>query len=401
MLAEPMLDLRPFLQTPYAHPRKQRRLLTVALLLAGGLSVLGQGGWSKSALAQEADLPFIRPNVQQPSVQQPGVQQPGMQPTAQPTLPSNGAVGAPSAASGALSNGYLLDSGDQLYLQVFGVEEYAGEFTVLADGSVRLPLVGQVPVRGVTLEQAQMAVTQAYGEYIRQPFVDLNLIATRPVQIAIAGEVNRPGAYALEAAEANQPITVSKAIQLAGGITQMANIRQVQVVRGQGVPGMVPQAADVDLWELIQSGDLGQDLVLRDGDTVVIPTATTVNAAEATRVASANFSPESITVYLVGEVETPGAIELQPNVPLNQALLAAGGFTNRAVDLVRLNPNGTVSKNEIKIDFAQSVDEQNNPVLQDNDTIVVSETGLSRFSDRADQITSPVLGILNFLRFLF
>jgi polysaccharide biosynthesis/export protein len=69
--------------------------------------------------------------------------------------------------------------------------------------------------------------------------------------------------------------------------------------------------------------------------------------------------------------------------------------------LVRLNPNGTVSKNEIKIDFAQSVDEQNNPVLQDNDTIVVSETGLSRFSDRADQITSPVLGILNFLRFLF
>jgi polysaccharide biosynthesis/export protein len=122
-------------------------------------------------------------------------------------------------------------------------------------------------------------------------------------------------------------------------------------------------------------------------------------------VASANFSPEEITVYLVGEVETPGAIKLPPNVPLNQALLAAGGFTNRAVegsvDLVRLNPNGTVSKNEIEIDFAQNVNDTNNPILQNNDTIVVSETGLSQFSDRATQIFSPALGILNLFRFLF
>lgn len=304
-----------------------------------------------------------------------------------------------------LSSGYVLDSGDRLFLEVFGVPDYTGEFKVLADGSVRLPLVGQVRMRGLTLEQAQMAVTEAYGEYIRQPFVDLNLVNTRSVQVAIAGEVNRPGAYALEATEDGKPLTVTKAIQLAGGITQLANIHQVQVVRGQGIAGVAPQAANVDLWALIQSGDLSQDVVLRDGDTVVIPTAQSLSAAEATRVASANFSPDSITVYLVGEVETPGAIELPLNVPLNQALLAAGGFTNRAVEgeveLVRLNPNGTVAKRSVDVNFAGDIDAANNPTLQDNDTIVVSETKLSEFSDRANQVFSPALGILSLLRFLF
>ncbi|MEO1393945.1 MAG: polysaccharide biosynthesis/export family protein [Cyanobacteria bacterium J06634_5] len=328
--------------------------------------------------------------------------------TGAPAIAQNPAQRSSTIKAPTLSNGYVLAYGDRLYLEVFGLPDYAGEFEVLADGSVRLPMVGQVRVQGLTLEQAQAAVTQAYGRYIRQPFVDLNLIESRPVQIAIAGEVNRPGAYAIEPDDNNNaagPMTVTKAIQLAGGITQLANIRQVQIVRGQGVPGVVPQSANIDLWELIQSGDLSQDVALRDGDTVVVPEASSVNAAEATRIASANFSPDTITVYLVGEVESPGALQLQPNIPLNQALLAAGGFTNRAVEgaveLVRLSPDGTVSKSEVEIDFGQDVNSQRNPILQDNDTIVIRETGLSEFSDRAGQVFSPALGLFRVLDFLF
>lgn len=324
------------------------------------------------------------------------------------TGPSQTSLGqvSPSAPQAApLSNSYILGTGDKLYLEVFGLPDQAGEFQVLGDGSVRLPMVGKVPVQGLSLEEAQVAVTQAYGNYIHQPFVDLNLVSRRPVQIAIAGEVNRPGAYAIEDSEDDTPMTVTKAIQLAGGITQMANIRRVQVVRGQGMPGVVPQSADVDLWALIQSGDLRQDIPLRDGDTVVVPEATSISAADATRVATANFSPDNITVYLVGQVENPGAIELPLNVPLNQAILASGGFTNRAVEgeveLVRVNPNGTVAKRDIDIDFAQDVNEENNPILQNNDTIVIRETGLSEFSDRAGQVFSPAFGILRFLDFLF
>lgn len=372
--------------------------LTVALTVALPVllcSAAAQAVETNSAIEtatnkQEVSQPVDTGTAQQPLMRQVIRQQP---------------PASPSQQFNTLNNSYVLGSGDQLYLEVFGVEDYAGEFQVLADGSVRLPLVGQVRLQGLTLEQAQIAVTQAYGRYIRQPFVDLNLLSRRPVQIAIAGEVNRPGAYAIEEAEEATPMTVTKAIQLAGGITNMANIRQVQVVRGQGVPGTVPQSADVDLWALIQSGDLGQDIFLRDGDTVVVPEATSVNAAEATRVASANFSPESITVYLVGQVENPGALELPLNVPLNQAILASGGFTNRAVEgeveLVRINPNGTVSKQDIAIDFAQDVNAENNPILQNNDTVVIRETGLSEFSDRAGQVFSPAFGILNLLNVLF
>jgi len=384
-----------------------RAALSLAVVLLGSTAVRAtETSLAVGASGQSAATQSIQP-VNQP------VNQPANQPverrTQQPLAqrPSNQPpLALPSGQFNALSDSYVLGSGDQLYLEVFGVEDYAGEFQVLADGSVRLPLVGQVRLQGLTLEQAQVAVTQAYGRYIRQPFVDLNLMSRRPVQIAIAGEVNRPGAYAIEETEEiAMPMTVTKAIQLAGGITNMANIRQVQVVRGQGVPGVIPQSADVDLWALIQSGDLSQDIPLRDGDTVVVPEAAAVNAAEATRVASANFSPDSITVYLVGQVETPGALELPLNVPLNQAILASGGFTNRAVEgeveLVRINPNGTVTKQAIAIDFAQDVNAAGNPILQNNDTIVIRETGLSEFSDRAGQVFSPALGILNLLNFLF
>ena len=312
-------------------------------------------------------------------------------------------------SSNDFSSNYILANGDNLYLEVFGLPDYAGEFAVLADGTVRLPMVGQVPVQGLTLEQAKVVITQAYGQYIRQPFVDLNLINSRPVRIAIAGEVTRPGAYAIEnEAEPDKPvgpITVTQAIQMAGGITQRANIREVQIVRGQGIPDVVPQSTNVDLWELIQSGDLDQDLALRDGDTIVVPEVSSVNASEATRLATANFSPDTITIYLVGEVESPGALELPPNIPLNQALLASGGFTNRAVegtvDLVRLNPDGTVDKNEVDIDFGQDSNTEGNPILQNNDTIVVRETGLSELSDRAGQVFSPALGLFRVLNFLF
>ncbi len=133
--------------------------------------------------------------------------------------------------------------------------------------------------------------------------------------------------------------TVTKAIQVAGGITQSADIRRIQVRRL--TKGGSEQVIDVDFWKLLQAGDMRQDLPLQDGDTVVIPVAKTISPADATTLASASFSPDKISVYVVGEVAKPGLVQVPPNTPLNQAILAAGGFNNRAkqgsVKFVRLN----------------------------------------------------------------
>lgn len=300
------------------------------------------------------------------------------------------------------NSGYILGPGDRLRMDVFNVPEYTREYQVLSDGTLNLPLVGTVPVYGLTIEQAAVDINQRYGRYIRRPAITLDLLAARPLQIAIVGEVNRPGTY--EVAMTGETgdsgvVTVTQAIQLAGGITQAANVRQIQVRRPDPANPAAQTVLDVSLWALLQQGDLSQDVALRAGDTVVIPTATVLNSSEATAVSTASFSPDTITVNVVGEVEVPGALQVPPNTPLNQALLAAGGFNTRAyndsVELIRLNPNGTVSRRQVDVDLAQGVNEDNNPSLRSNDIVVVRRSGMSTFADAVGAFLPPVGGLIN------
>ncbi|NJM96500.1 MAG: hypothetical protein HC800_04180 [Phormidesmis sp. RL_2_1] len=110
-------------------------------------------------------------------------------------------------------------------------------------------------------------------------------------------------------------------------------------------------------------------------------------------------------VTVVGEVAAPGTLEISPNAPLNQALLAAGGFDPRradvsAVELVRLNPDGTVSQRTIPVAFDEGINENTNPSLRNNDVIVVNRSGRATFSDNVDGLLGPIGTILSPFRLL-
>jgi polysaccharide biosynthesis/export protein len=158
----------------------------------------------------------------------------------------------------------------------------------------------------------------------------------------------------------------------------------------------------VSFWDLLTKGDIQQDLPLQDGDTIYIPTATNLNDRETTQLALASFSPDKVSINVVGQVEKPGNMQLPPNTPMNQAILAAGGFTRKAqtgnVTLVRLNQNGTVTKREIGVDFATGVNDQTNPPLRPNDTIVVRQSGFSRVTDEVGAFASPFSTFFNIFK---
>ncbi|MGG6293747.1 polysaccharide biosynthesis/export family protein [Leptolyngbya sp. AN02str] len=230
--------------------------------------------------------------------------------------------------------------------------------------------------------------------------------AGAPINIAIVGQVFRPGTYTVSGnartAQAGVPggldqggglaPTVTRAIQVAGGIMPDADIRQVQIRRTTRAG--TEQVLTVSLWELLKAGDLNQDVILQEGDTVVVPLATALDPTEANQIASASFSPNTIRVNVVGEVVRPGVVEVPPNTPLNQALLSAGGFTNRAarreVELIRLNGNGSVARQELPIDFAQGINEGSNPALRNNDVIIVRRSGFASTTDALEAVTNPI-----------
>ncbi len=552
-------------------------------------------------------------------------------------------VAAPLPSS--FADSYTLGAGDRLRVDIFNVPEYSGEFYVLGDGAINLPVIGAIPIQGMTVQRASSLLTAYFSKYVKRPIVTISVLAPRPVQFAIAGEVTRAGSYTVPFTGDNRKFpSISQAIQLAGGTTQTANLRQVQVRRAAtgkiamvnmfdvlqrgntsqditlrdgdtiyisrsenvstsdrlrltgsnlanqdttvkvailgevGKPGTYTlkgdatgsatgggrvnpptlteaikiaggstasadltrirvrrntrtgpgQVVPINLISLLRSGDFGQDIILQDGDTILLPTLTEINTANSSLVTASNLGPQAINppkVVVVGEVNRPGTytlrsegnttnnntqltgtlalptvtnaiqaaagikptadirqiqlirttrsgeqkialnlfkllqqgdtsqdmilqegdrlfiplaqnssnqdveliasstfspvsikvnvigeagkgalgtVEVPPNTTLNQAILIAGGFNNvrankNEVDFIRLNPNGTVTKRLIKLNFTKGIDNEYNPRLQNNDTIVIGRNNLTRIGDGFSTILSPFNGLLNIL----
>lgn len=407
---------------------------------------------------------------------------------------------------------YRLGPGDRISLRFFNTPEYNGEAQVQSDGTLNLPLVGSFTVAGMTVRQAEAEIAARYQSELRYAIVTVSLMQARPLQVAIVGEVQQPGSYTLSLLEGAQFPSLVQAIQTAGGTTQAADLRQIQVQRASSPTAT--QTITVNLVDLLQSGNLSQDLKLRDGDRIIVPTATTVDFAEATQFAASNFaaapsqpfdvaivgevfrpgaykmggsggratvtqaiqlaggvkpdanirqiqirritrsgteqvinvdfgqllqtgnlyqdlalqqgdritiptasiltpeetvllaaanvSPETISVNVVGEVKSPGLVSVAPSSTLNQAILAAGGLNNRAtreLELIRLEPNGTLTRRTINMDILQGFNTAENPLLRNNDIIVVGRSGLAQFGDQFNQINSVIGPLLQLIPF--
>lgn len=344
--------------------------------------------------------------------------------TPYPPVPEAPVMSAPTkpVLPNQVESAYMLGAGDVIRMDIFETPELLLEnrYTVLVDGTLNLPWVGSIPVQGLNLRQAARAISARYREYIRNPLITVTLTAPRPLKIGVIGEVNRPGSYIISVIGSetsvaslnrqqgggeigNQWPTVSRALQTAGGITQKANIRQIQVRRP--LPDGTQDVINVDLWKFLQEGDLAQDLLLRDGDTIALAIAPTIDPAEATQVAVSNFSPELIKVNVVGEVTSPGAVAIRPNSTLNQAIFAAGGLKNerarkKRVELVRLNPDGTVTRKVIDLDFSKGLEDASNPAVQNNDVVIVNRNTLATISDTLSAFTSPITGVFGVLSIL-
>jgi polysaccharide export outer membrane protein len=332
---------------------------------------------------------------------------------------------------------YMLGDGDLLRIDVFSAPDYSGEYKILNDGSITMPLIGTVSVRGATLSQITAELSQKYGRYFRVPNVTVRLLDARPIRIAISGEVNRPGVYVPNptqtpvstptiSAPASPPggstsgstfgsappapsppatssaelPTVTSIIQLAGGITQSADVRNIRVYRKTS--SGEEKVLQANLWQLLQNSDLSQDIPIQAGDRIVVPTATALSPTDATALSSTTFSPTVITVNVVGEVQKPGPVQVPPNTPLTQVLLAAGGFNTRAkrsaIDFIRLNPNGTITQRTIPVDLSQQISDDKNPPLRNNDTILVRRSGVATFGDNVNPVLTPLTGILSIFR---
>jgi polysaccharide biosynthesis/export protein len=217
---------------------------------------------------------------------------------------------SPPPDTSSSEDGYLLGPGDRVKVDFFNVPEYTGEYSVLPNGTIQFPIAGSISVRGMTLTEAGQKVTAVFKPHFKRSPATLTLVTARPVGISISGEVNRPGSYTLSAqptgADMQLP-NLTRAIQMAEGVTQIADIKQVQVRRRRSGGGT--DSMKVNLWQLLNTGDNAQDIRLQDGDSIFIPSASATDLKDARRLASTSFSTKTnrtLRIVVVGQVNRPG-----------------------------------------------------------------------------------------------
>lgn len=303
---------------------------------------------------------------------------------------------------------YRLTVGDIVYVIVANVPDYSGTAQVLPDGSLNLPVLGRVDAWGKTLSEVAQTITQGYTiqGLLVEPRVTVTLSQISPVRVVITGEVSRPGAYTLEPSQGRLP-TVAVALDAAGGITQRTDLRAIQV-RRVAPNNREAETLTVSLWDLLVQGDGNQDISLRDGDTIVVPRSEGVSVATVRQLTASTFAGSGVQVNLVGEIARPGVMEVPPDTPLSEALLLAGSFTPRSrqvdVQLLRLNPDGTISQRTLPVDFAAPIDPETNPLLEDRDVIIVGRNFSASVGDTIGSVLQPLSGAFSlfnlFLPFL-
>lgn len=204
--------------------------------------------------------------------------------------------------------------GDLLEVRVFDQAQLSGEARVGENGMLDLPFLGAVRAAGLTSRQLEQQLTQRYRKLLLHPLVSVRVLAVNSRQLAITGEVPRPGVYAFSGR-----VTLLQALAMAGGINmQQAGadlyLLHAAPARSFTGPNGRPDISVDSVLETISIRRLfaqpGYNPVLRPGDTIEVPPAR--------------------RVFVTGDVIRSGDLPLRAGMTLAEAISEAGGTLPQA-----------------------------------------------------------------------
>jgi len=236
----------------------------------------------------------------------------------------------------------ILSAGDSVTIQVYGQPELATTDYVGDDGTVSMPLVGHVPVAGLSPVEAAKRLEKALkdGEFLLDPHVTVTVSQSSGQRVAVLGQIKGPGRYPFDPST-----TVFDLLALAGGVTENAGsvVYINRVDPSSGKTQRIPVPKDRLASQTVQSGD---SIEVPKGDQF----------------------------YIYGEVTGPNMYHLEPGMTVMQAIIRAGGITprgsERRVDVKRMGKDG-----KYVVSHAKPGD-----LVQPDDVILVKESLFRRRS---------------------
>lgn len=257
----------------------------------------------------------------------------------------------------ATPENYRLGPGDEVIIDIWGASENTIRQQISPEGNIQVSGIGPVHLNGMTIKEAN---SYLQGEFAKiyagisgdQPTsqIKLTLGDIRTIQINVMGEVTVPGTYRLSAFS-----TVFHALYRAGGVNGIGSLRSIRVVRaGKTI-------ADLDVYQLIMSGKMTDDIRLQEGDFIMV-------------------KPYEALVQIEGKVKRPMFYEMKPTETVATILEYAGGFTGdaykKAVRLIRKSGREHQVFNVDEMDYSVFR-------LEDGD-MITTDAVLDRFENKVE-----------------
>ena len=160
-----------------------------------------------------------------------------------------------------IPNTYQINPGDILEIMTVGADQLKRQLRVSLNGVLQMPVIGDVQIAGLTLEQVNKKVNEIYSKTSLGTEVIISMRDLQPFQVYVLGAAKNPGAYTV-----NPLTTASNLLILSGGVEDYGSLRNMQIKRGD-------ETYPYDFYEQLIFGDRSGDRMLRPGDTVFIPPA--------------------------------------------------------------------------------------------------------------------------------
>ena len=284
---------------------------------------------------------------------------------------------------------YQIGPGDLLTISVYGRPELGsggapsvpsgGQATarpvgtrVDENGDVRLPLIGSVPVAGLSAAKAEDRLRTAYKSLIREPWVTVEVVEYRSRPLYLFGNFRKPGIVYME-----RPLTLLQGIALADGIDNGAGLRGARLSRGGKVQ-------PVDIYELLANGDQRQNIWLRPGDAIYLPDRGTEQ------------------VFVFGAVNKAGQVSMvNGQLTLTQAIAASTPLsTGYDFSHVRIIRSLSPTKGELLVvDFDRIMKGEAPPfMLANGDVIYLPRTMLGGWNDAMAEILPSLTAVSTLLQ---
>ena len=175
---------------------------------------------------------------------------------------------APAPAPGAAllvtaEQDYRIGPGDQLSIEVWKNKDLARLVTVLPDGKVAYPMVGEIVAAGKTVAQLQKEIEGKLSLFVKDAVITVEVRQVNSFQIYVIGHVKTPGRSLM-----TSNIDVLQALAIAGGSDNFAKMSRIKIFRREGGKTVI---IPFDYDDVIAGKNLETNILLRRGDVVVVP----------------------------------------------------------------------------------------------------------------------------------